>query len=384
MDIDFTKLSVAEATKIIQASGVDPEEAQRRAEFLTGNFEDDVMDEPSLKESFLQNLTLKAGGAKKGHTFFGNQWTKISGGVKGAVSGAKKKWSSMPESKKNAIKSLLGGAATLAVSLIAAGVGEMLSGPNRYRSNLNSQYNKWGGKKRGTLGDYLNTEEGNNTALDLGRQFLRSRNRQSTKESGKATMGILTQFKEKFNKKRANKHNKGSGYKESHMVVKEESGRYRWLTVASSGYQDKDGQWVTKAGLQNFAERFMANQKETTVGVIPLRPNDKPVVYRAWHIGEPNPVTKEAGPGLDLGYADFAAFEDGHLILSGLFFDETVGAAFARTQKEWGDSIGFFHPPTEPNAQKEFRQIDVFEVSALPMGRASNPFTSTLIVQETK
>lgn len=178
MDIDFTKLSVAEAAKLLKESGVDAAEAQRRAELLTDNFEDDVMDEPSLKELFLQNLeyTLKHPGHADQSVH--NPLKRAGAAIGGAVAGAKKKWNEMPQEKKMALV----GAAVVA----GLGIGTAALGSNagvrasinsaRYRGGLAAGHRKWGGAKRGSLNQYLSTPEGTDFAIGLAQNLLRRPN----------------------------------------------------------------------------------------------------------------------------------------------------------------------------------------------------------------
>lgn len=162
------------------------------------------------------------------------------------------------------------------------------------------------------------------------------------------------------------------------LTVKEVNGVYRWLLVASGAYQDRDGEWVTKAALEKWVDGFMSTTTKG-IGTVPRRPNGETVVYRWWHMGIPNPVTKSRGPGLDLGEADFADLHKNSLIISGTFYNPAIGAAFKSRQGELGNSIGFFHPKDEPR-DGAFYNIDVFEVSGLPLSRASYPFTGSKII----
>jgi hypothetical protein len=45
-------------------------------------------------------------------------------------------------------------------------------------------------------------------------------------------------------------------------------------------------------------------------------------------------------------------------------------------------SIGFVHDKTEPDANKVFNRISIFERSIVPAGRAANPMTAFSIAKE--
>lgn len=174
-------------------------------------------------------------------------------------------------------------------------------------------------------------------------------------------------------------------YKSISLTVKETSGHYRWAAIVSGGFgPDRDGQWVTTKALSTWADKFMS-QKSTFEGIgeVPCRYTAKGepelVVRRYWHCGEPDPLLRTKGAGIDIGYADYAQMVgEHHLLISGLYFDDAVGAAFAEKEDQDGNSIGFFHPKTEPINRQDFHNIDVFDVSVLPSDRASYPFTAVI------
>jgi hypothetical protein len=156
------------------------------------------------------------------------------------------------------------------------------------------------------------------------------------------------------------------------FAIKEYNGKYRWVAIASGAYgPDRDGHWVTEKALETWADGLQPNA---------IRANGEPVVARWWHVGKPNVASQTKGFGLDLGIADTAIFHNHSLILSGTFHYEDVGRGFANTKKSLGLSVAFFHPVYEP-VEKQFHQIDIYEVSLLPNTRASYPLTALAITE---
>ncbi len=139
------------------------------------------------------------------------------------------------------------------------------------------------------------------------------------------------------------------------FVYKESDGRYRWVAFSSNAYRDRDEEIVSIKALMDDVQRA---DKDGNYG--PLR---------WWHV-----------PGVDIGTCDFNMMNGRILIESGTF----KNAAIARTVKEYADklelSLGFTHPPDEPDASGVFHRIRRFERSLCPAGRVSNRFTR-LIVQ---
>jgi len=137
----------------------------------------------------------------------------------------------------------------------------------------------------------------------------------------------------------------------SFRVFKDASGRYRWVAQSSTAYQDRDQEIVSTKALSDDCD--WADQ---TGNYGPLR---------WWH-----------SPGLDLGDCDFNAMHGRVLIESGTFFSETIAVKVARASAGLEISLGFLHPPTEPDADGVFHHIRRFERSLVPRGRASNRFTA--------
>lgn len=133
-------------------------------------------------------------------------------------------------------------------------------------------------------------------------------------------------------------------------VFKDAKGHYRWVTISSSAYQDRDGEIVSTKALAQDCDRA---DLDGDYG--PLR---------WWHV-----------PNLDIGDCDFNMMNGRLLIESGTFRDERVGEILKEASGDYDVSLGFKHPVTEPDSNKVFHNIRRFERSILPAGRASNLLT---------
>lgn len=137
-------------------------------------------------------------------------------------------------------------------------------------------------------------------------------------------------------------------------VFKEDSGNYRWVTFSSNPYQDRDREFVSWKSLKDDVARA---DSEGDYG--PLR---------WWHV-----------PRVDIGKCDFNMLHGKILIESGTFNDPAI----AQTVKENADkleiSIGFTHPPDEPDGEGVYHTIRRFERSLCPKGRVSNRFTRLVV-----
>ena len=139
-------------------------------------------------------------------------------------------------------------------------------------------------------------------------------------------------------------------------VFKEaKTGKYRWVAFSSTTFKDRDGQYISTPALSQAVARMDA------------RGNHGPL--RWWHV-----------PGLDLGTCDFSMLAGKMLVESGTF----TSNAFAEKLKEKTQngeypmevSVGYTHPISEPDTDGVFHNIDIFERSVMPRGKASNPYTS--------
>ena len=152
------------------------------------------------------------------------------------------------------------------------------------------------------------------------------------------------------------------------FIFKQSNGQSRWVTFSSNAYRDRDKEIVSTKALEADCARA---DKEGDYG--PLR---------WWHVGKPDPFAKLPGAGADIGACDYNAMHGRILVESGTFRDERVAEAIKAKAQELQVSIGYFHPLTEPDSEGVFHTIRRFERSLLPRGRASNPWTSMLVVQK--
>jgi hypothetical protein len=157
-------------------------------------------------------------------------------------------------------------------------------------------------------------------------------------------------------------------------VFKQADGSYRWVSISSSAFRDRDGELVTAKALADDVERCDAAKDYG-----PLR---------WWHVGgweaPDGPErwdTWRANKGADLGTCDFNMLHGRMLIESGTFKDADTGEAFASLPYPLEVSIAFSHPQSEPNAQKAYNNIHRFERSLLPSGMASNLLTQFSVVK---
>jgi len=138
-------------------------------------------------------------------------------------------------------------------------------------------------------------------------------------------------------------------------IVKNKAGKYRWVAVSSTAHRDEDNEIVSRAALKKAVERAKSRRDFG-----PLR---------FWH---------EAG--LDLGSTDFMELTDDgkYLVESGLIYDNDIALKIknALQSSEWQMSIGFRHPRTEPDHERVYHNIDIFERSIVPYGKAANRLTS--------
>lgn len=143
----------------------------------------------------------------------------------------------------------------------------------------------------------------------------------------------------------------------SFTVYKDASGADRWVAVSSTAYRDRDREIVSTKALNGAVALADASGFRG-----PLR---------FWHV-----------PGVELGDCDYqATAQDGRfLIESGTFRSPALAAAVKSHAGEYQMSIGFTHPPDEPDSNGVFTNIAIFERSLVPRGRASNPLTQFALV----
>ena len=155
---------------------------------------------------------------------------------------------------------------------------------------------------------------------------------------------------------------------QSLFVFKQDDGKSRWVTFSSNAYRDRDKEIVSTAALEADVERA---DKEGDYG--PLR---------WWHVGTPDPINRLPGSGADIGACDYNAMHGRILVESGTFINENVAEAVKSKASDLQVSIGFFHPRDQPDGEGVFNSVRRFERSLLPRGRASNPWTSMIVVDK--
>lgn len=138
-------------------------------------------------------------------------------------------------------------------------------------------------------------------------------------------------------------------------VFKQANGEYRWVSLSSNAYRDRDGEIVSTKALSDDVARA-----DATGDYGPLR---------LWHV-----------PGADIGNCDFNMMIGRFLVESGTFDSPQIAVKMAQAAPNLRLSIGFRHPPGEPDSEGIFWNIRRFERSALPAGREANPFTSLSVV----
>lgn len=151
-----------------------------------------------------------------------------------------------------------------------------------------------------------------------------------------------------------------TGKESTFTVYKDATGADRWVSVSSTAYRDRDKEIVSTKALTGAVALADASGARG-----PLR---------FWHV-----------PGVELGDCDYqATAQDGRfLIESGTFRSPALAAAVKSHADDYQLSIGFTHPPNEPDSHGVFSHIAIFERSLVPRGRASNPLTQlTLVTKE--
>lgn len=161
------------------------------------------------------------------------------------------------------------------------------------------------------------------------------------------------------------------------IVYKGPSGDHRWVLYTSNPFQDRDEEFVTLKALEDDVDRWWEE-------------GSPPTPLRWWHVGKPyfkdlrDWTTVQPGPGADLGVCDFRALHGLILVESGTFKSAQIGRAVARSANELEASLGFAHPPTEPDREGGFLHIKSFERSLTPRKEASNIYTALATQPTTK
>lgn len=144
------------------------------------------------------------------------------------------------------------------------------------------------------------------------------------------------------------------------LIYKADDGAVRWLARASTSFEDKDGEIVSKAALTAAAQKIMESDN------IPATDRR---MFRWWHVG-----TKANEGAIDFGTVDLA-FVFGETLFTGGTLNNPAYAALLKSDDEI--SIGFL--PLDNNGDKTYDSIDIIEVSVCPRGTARNLFTGVAI-----
>lgn len=134
-------------------------------------------------------------------------------------------------------------------------------------------------------------------------------------------------------------------------------GKLRWLAISSTAYRDRDNEIVSTKALRE-------------------------AVARAKQSGELGPLRFWHTPGIELGTTDFMELSDDgkYLIESGIIRPDVADYVKESAKStKWQMSIGFKHPISEPDKDKVFHNISIFERSVVPYGKAANSQTTLLV-----
>jgi hypothetical protein len=154
------------------------------------------------------------------------------------------------------------------------------------------------------------------------------------------------------------------------VITKDAKDQYRWTMFSTNAFEDRDGEVISLRAIEN--DLVQSDKEYVHSG------NYGPL--RWWHCVDD--VNDPIHTGLDIGLCDFRALEGRILVESGTFNDNVVGEAMASRAKELGGSVGFFHSTAEPDNDKVFNKVRIFERSLLPRERASNLLVLPIIQKE--
>ena len=136
----------------------------------------------------------------------------------------------------------------------------------------------------------------------------------------------------------------------SFIVTKDLAQNYRWLALASNNFKDRDGEWFSEEAHLDYV-----NYVDETADYPELR---------LWHV-----------KGSRIGMADFVAYADHFMLVSGTFDKEFEYLAPIMAAKQYGVSHGFRYREVDKQANT-YTRYRSFEVSALPPDKAANPWTA--------
>lgn len=135
------------------------------------------------------------------------------------------------------------------------------------------------------------------------------------------------------------------------FIMRDKSGSYRWLTIHTNKFRDREGDIFSEAAHKAYVE--WANETKSFPAL------------RLWH----TPI--------DFGTGDFVAYDDnGFVLASGTFKPgfEDVAERLA-SEKNLGCSHGYLYRPSDYR-DGVYHAYRSYEVSVLPRARAANTLTS--------
>lgn len=148
---------------------------------------------------------------------------------------------------------------------------------------------------------------------------------------------------------------------DSHFRVFKTDEGYRWLSLSSNGFEDREGEIVSTSALQKVVDEGNRTGERGAL--------------RIFHI-----------PGTDIGKCDFQAIEGRFLIESGLFDDSFLAKKavdyFTSTDEALGTSIGFSYLDEDKDGNVYTKIHRLFERSVCPLEDAANPYTAFQAIGE--
>lgn len=138
------------------------------------------------------------------------------------------------------------------------------------------------------------------------------------------------------------------------VIEKDASGAWRWIGWVSNNFQDTDGDIIAEVAHKEYVNFLDANPA--------MMPS-----FITWH----TPGTqRESLP-------DFAAYENGFLIMSGQLTEKEAECLLKASQSyDLGMSHGTLVFSRDPKDSRVITKYRMYEVSDLPLENAANPFTA--------
>lgn len=166
---------------------------------------------------------------------------------------------------------------------------------------------------------------------------------------------------------------------ELHVRAQRLMARYKTFTprmmgmITSNAYQDRDGEYITTAALEDWVQRARAEGRFEN-HAIPL----------LWAHNHPDLTGLDSPPPV-IGWVIHAETDGAWLIEIAIERDHPLARviwdAMQYKPAAWGVSHGFHHTEGSPRGEgRIYRYIDKFETSVLLADAASNPYTEVLFL----